>query len=217
MSTLDELIVKVSRALRDEGNDTFTTALVTDLINDAIVEVGRFAPRQFQEDIEATGAQSYNLLEGEAPRARLHRVEIWQASPSMPLRIVPSMSGSLSNSSQAGWDVRNGVLTLPYPESVYAADDTKVIRVWGYVPWLQLAAGSDESDMDADAEEAARFLATAMGYDRLASERALFAQYQKQSNNTDLSFNMLLSSVSFWRNEANRRRKQLVQLRELPD
>jgi hypothetical protein len=51
MSTFATMKTNVSRDLRDTGNVTFSLTDVGDLINAALAEVGRIAPRRFQQDI----------------------------------------------------------------------------------------------------------------------------------------------------------------------
>jgi hypothetical protein len=51
MSTFATMKTNVSRDLRDTGNVTFSLTDVGDLINAALAEIGRIAPRRFQQDI----------------------------------------------------------------------------------------------------------------------------------------------------------------------
>jgi hypothetical protein len=62
MTTFATLKTNVSRDLRDTSNITFSTTDVGDLINAALAEIGRIAPRRFQEDITLVAdALSYPL------------------------------------------------------------------------------------------------------------------------------------------------------------
>ena len=61
-TTFGELKTRVSTVLQDPSLRTFTEALVEELIQDALVEVGRFAPEEYTEDIDpVVGQLSYQL------------------------------------------------------------------------------------------------------------------------------------------------------------
>lgn len=57
MTTLSALTTLVSAYLRDTSNLTFTTTVVGELINAALVEIGRVAPIRFQEDLTPVADQ----------------------------------------------------------------------------------------------------------------------------------------------------------------
>jgi hypothetical protein len=214
MSTLTQLITAISRDLRDVGNNTFTTAMVTDLINSGITELSRIAPKLFQEDIEPDGSLSYEIQDGE-PRCRIERVEVWAVDPDTVQQLIriPAASEGLSNETEAGWRFWNGSVELPYAYAAYLADDTKNLRIWGWGPYAQLDDGSDASDLGVGGEAALKEYCLYMAYDRLASERALFRQYQVQANNTDVTFAGLMGAINQYRSRWERRRDQLMMSR----
>jgi hypothetical protein len=215
VTTLTELITAVSRDLRDTNNNAFTTAMVTDLINSAITELSRITPQPFQEDIAATGDQTY-VLTATGRKVSATRVEIWDTTPPKFRYRVPFASESNVNSSEAGWRVFNGTLEFPYNVSQFALTDAYTIRVWGYKPWTHLVNGGDTTDLDEDAQDAMRECAVFHGFERLLNERVLFAQWQQQANNTDVSTAGLINAVGLWQARWDRRRKQLAEMRELP-
>ena len=51
MTTYADLRSAVSRDLRDPDNQTFEDPIVKDLVNAALAQIGRIAPKRFQEDI----------------------------------------------------------------------------------------------------------------------------------------------------------------------
>jgi hypothetical protein len=62
MTTFATMKTNVSRDLRDTGNVTFDTTTVGDLINSALAEIGRIAPRKFQQDITLVAdSMAYSL------------------------------------------------------------------------------------------------------------------------------------------------------------
>lgn len=209
----------MSRELRDTSNQTFTTALLTDYINAGIVDISRFAPRPFQEDIEPDGSLSYALLTSADPRIRLVRVEIWDVAPN-PVRMlfsIPSAAGSFYNNSEVGWRVWSGTLELPYAYSSYLADDTRNLRVWGYAPYTKLVADDDDTDLDESGQEAVVDYAIMRAYEALANDRSLFQQWQINANATDVSLAAILGALDRFASRWERKRRQLFEMRELPD
>lgn len=216
MTTLAQLQVMVSRDLRDTDNKTFSLAEVTDLINAGITEISLISPRQFQEDLDGVASQSEYQFDttGTDPRIRPVVVEVWTTSPVRFYERIPFGGEGLENSTEGGWKWWNGTLSIPY---AFAAkiDANYTIRVWGYAPYTQLANSSDTTDLDGGKIDAVREYAVAYGFQRLLSERALFDQWQKQANNTDVSAASLLGIASTWDAKWNRRRRQLGTMREL--
>ena len=215
MSTLLELVTRVSRELRDTNNATFTAAMVTDLINSGITEIGRIAPQPFQEDIEADGSLSYQLGSATADkRWHVTRAELWTTTPLRYYTRLPFAGDSRVNSSQAGWRMFNGYLELPQGWADFATA-AYTLRVWGDKPYTRLVNDSDASDLGEDGEEACIEYAAFRGYDRMLAERALFKQWQTQNNNTDASFGGLMQTVSMYGQKWAQRRRQLALIREL--
>lgn len=65
MTTYSELKTALARDLRDPSLKTFSDAVLGDLINAGIMEVSRFAPQRFTEDISyVTDQLSYQLRSG---------------------------------------------------------------------------------------------------------------------------------------------------------
>jgi hypothetical protein len=219
MTTLADLQVQVSREMRDPNNQTFTTALLTDYLNAGIADISRMAPRQFQEDIEPDGSLSYALLTTADPRIRLVRVEIWDVAPNTVrmLIAIPSAASSLWSQTEAGWRVWNGNLELPYTYAAYLADDTRNLRVWGWSPYTKLVASDDDTDLDEGLQEAVVEYAIYRAYEALANDRSLFQQWQINANATDVSVAAILGAMDRFAQRWERRRRQLFELRELPD
>jgi hypothetical protein len=55
--TLAGLLTSCAQDLRDTGNTTFTTAVLTELINGALAEIGRISPGRFRVDITPVADQ----------------------------------------------------------------------------------------------------------------------------------------------------------------
>jgi hypothetical protein len=209
MSTLTQLQTRLARDLRDPDNGTFTTAMLTDLLNDGVVEISRIAPKEFQEDVDTDGSYSYTL---EQPDARVERVEVWAAGPPEVFHLrIPNQNHAVRATSQSGWEWWNETLLLPKAYGDYATADF-FLRVWGHASYPLMAGGSDDSGLNDDLEAALIEFCTLGGFELMLNERALFKQWQAQQNNTDASMNSLISAVGLWQSKWERRRKQLLEV-----
>jgi hypothetical protein len=201
--TRDVIRTAVSRDLRDPDGETFTVDELNDLLNLAIVEVGRIYPKQQVEEltIDADG-QSVFPTEAYA----LFRVEVLQEgqTPSgIPLN-------GLDASGEGGWDLHAGALYLPQFAARSLSADTHSLRIWGYWPRELFSEDTDVLDGDADTEFAVRTVATLNGYQRLQNDRLLFQQWLTNTGNSDVSPNQLAQTAdmyqSQWREMRNRLR-----------
>lgn len=193
----------VARDLRDPSYETFTTTELDDLLNLAVVEVGRVYPKQsVQELVPAENGQEVFPCDAYA----LFRVERLQEGYT-PVGCPPNGD---SDTGQGGWDLHGGNLYLPrfFTASLVAADHT--IRVWGYWPRELFDDDADTLDGDAECEFAVRTVATLNGYQRLQNDRLLFQQWLTNTGNTDVSPNQLAQTAdlyqSQWREMRNRLR-----------
>jgi hypothetical protein len=216
VSTLTQLQTKLARELRDADNDIFSTAELTDAINAGIVEVSRISPNVFREDVETDGSLDYTLAAG-ADDIEVRRVELWEAATPKALLKLPPAAASLSSESEAGWDWWGGTLSLPSRYANYAASDAYFLRVWGYKPWDQLVNAGDTTDMSPNLEAAVLEFAILSSFERLAADRMLYAKWQANANNTDVSMASLVQSIALWQQKWNRRKKELLTIREIPD
>lgn len=197
------LRASVARDLRDPDNATFTVEELDDLLNLAVVEVGRVYPKQ--QVIEITpddDAQEVFVTDAYA----LFRVEVLQEGydPSG----IP-INGS-EYTAQGGWDLHAGNLYLPRFATRGLVADTHTLRIWGYWPRELFTDDTDTLDGDAECEFAVRTVATLNGYQRLQNDRLLFQQWLTNTGNTDVSPNQLAQTAdmyqSQWREQRNRLR-----------
>jgi hypothetical protein len=201
--TRDVLRTAVARDLRDPDGETFTDAELNDLLNYAIVEVGRIYPKQQVEEIAiTTDGQSMYPTEAYA----LFRVEVLEdgkAPVGVPIN-------RLDDSGEGGWDLHAGTLWVPRFASQRLLANTHSLRVWGYWPRELFSQDTDVLDGDADTEFAVRTVATLSGYQRLQNDRLLFQQWLTNTGNTDVSPNQLAQTAdmyqSQWREMRNRLR-----------
>jgi hypothetical protein len=201
--TLAQLRTSVSRDLRDTGNRTFLTAYVNDLINAGIEEVGRLYPVETIDSIDvAASTYAYATTLQQA-----FRCEVWRSGAFSAL--IPQAE----EDSQSGWDLFAGQLLLPkgiIDGLVPATDD---LHLWGYDQRIQLVNDNDVSDLDSTAEWGVRHYARAQAFTLMNNDRALFKQWQGQSNNTDVTLSQLSQMVSLYTSEWDRQRNYLRRLR----
>lgn len=220
MSTFGDLIVDVSRDMRDEDNKTFNVVTIGDLVNRAIAEVSRVAPARFREDITPVlNTFLYHLDSGNGDATtEVRRVEIWDASqtPEMPLITVGPLWAEPGDTSAAGWALLDGWLELPYALVVQLDPAVHIIRVWGYRPYPQLVNPTDNSNMTPELESAVRLYATILATRMLITERDLFTQWQTRANATDVTPAALMNGLNLLRDEWRRQSRAIAVLRVAP-
>lgn len=203
-STLAQLRTAVARDLRDTGMTTFTSAVIGDLINAGIEEVSRIYPREMVEVVvPVASTYAYSTV-----CEQVFRVEVWRSGKFHTL-----LAANEGDTSQTGWDLWGGQIRLANPMVDQAVVATDTYRVWGYAPYVQLAADGDVSDLDTRGEWAVRHFARAQAFTLMHSDRAMFKQWQAQSQNTDVTNNQLNQMVSLYSSEWDRTRNYLRRLR----
>lgn len=225
-TTYAELQAKVSDAIQDPSNATFTVDTIKAMIDAAWAEVSRIAPQRFQEDIDPIAdTVAYQLLTAQFPggavdEVEVQKVELWDTSGSRPrpFRFIEPMSAHPAGLSytQAGWFVWAGLLSLP-DRAVDMIDVTRhIIRVWGYAPWPLLVNDNDVVPFGNDREQAVILYCYVEALRRLVGNRVLFTQWQTRSNNTDVSMASLMSDLNLAQEEWRRRSKAIFVIREAP-
>jgi len=222
-TTFGALKTAVAAALKDPSNQTFSASAIGDMVNEAISEVSRIEPMQFQEDITPVAdTLEYivlsDMFSAEAqPEIEIARVELWDGgeTPNKRLYVVEPASAGLVADSQTGWLIWGGTLYLPrYVWSSFNGhEDTYLIRVWGYCPYQQCTTDDEVVNMTAEPMFAVQTYARLIGLERLLSERELFSQWQTRSGNTDISPAALMNALGIARDEWRRRSRALSRLR----
>lgn len=223
MSTLATLKVDVARDLRDPSARTFTEDDIEDIIAQGMVEIGRIAPRRFQEDIDLVAdALEYQLLTDDfsaaVPEIEVSRVELWDTTqtPNRPVRRLNPMSAEYINFSEAGWFVRDGILEVPswVPLYVEGAEADYLIRVWGWAPYAIMDSDDDVVPLSYEREQALRAFAKSEALRRLLSSRELYTQWQTRSGNTDVSPAALMNDLNLAEESWRRKSRALTVLRD---
>lgn len=220
MTSFVDLRTALSRALRDPGADTFVADTLNDLINTALVEVGRIAPTQFKQDITPVADTIAYRLRSDVfsvaiPEIEVTRVEFWDNSVTPPraLFTVRPRKGEWSRATFAGWEVWNGTLNLTNDQAVFLDPARHVIKVWGYSPYPPLVNDNDILPVSFSLEKALIAFCRVEALRRLSISRDLFTQWQSQPNNSDVSPAGLLSALANAEDEWKRRSRQLTIIR----
>lgn len=193
----------LSRDLRDPDLSTFTEEELNDLLNLAVVEVGRVYPKQqvLEIALDDDGQETFVT-----DAASIFRVEVLQEGydPSG----IPANGSEYT--AQGGWDLHAGNLYIPrFASRGFVAADHS-LRIWGYWPRELFSDDADILDGDAECEYAVRTVSSLNGYQRLQNDRLLFQQWLTNTGNTDVSPNQLAQTAdmyqSQWREMRNRLR-----------
>lgn len=221
MTAYSALQTAVSRDLADPSLLTFDSNAIKDFIQQALGEVGRIAPQEFQEDITPVSGQLKYLLRSAdfssvaVPEIRLVRVEVWDNTPAFKFA-VKAKAGQPSRYSNSGWEVWGGSLEIPaWVETNIEATDT--IRVWGYSPYPPIVNDADVVPVSADLELAVRTYCRVQALRKLTASRVLFKQWQARSNNTDVSLAMLNSDLQVAEQDWRRLSRELRVPQQNPD
>lgn len=219
MSTFSALQTRVSRAIKDPTNQTFTLQEVADMLNEGIAEVSRLAPKQFLESVTVVAdTLDYTLAAGASPEVEVKRVEVWDISknPDEWVATLQPASAEYEFNSQAGWDYYAGKLRLTNATEKALTPGTHELRVRGFAPYttadIASAAGTDVG-MSNEIEKAVIAFCRVTAFSRLAHERGLFTQWQVDSHNTDTSLASVLGALSEARDDWRRLSRQITVLR----
>lgn len=201
MTTYLSLQQTVARDLADPSNQTFDVNAVKDFIQQALAEIARIAPEQFQEDLVPVAQQLVYplrtaLFTTAQPEMRLVRVEVWTGTPARFKLKIKAKAGQPSRDSIAGWEVWAGKLELPsWVVDTYIVPTTDTIRVWGYSPYAPISADADVVPVSIELELAIREFCRVQAMRKLIGSRVLFKQWQTRSNNTDVTLGTLNSDL----------------------
>jgi len=216
MTTLAELSQGVWRDLADEADPhTFTTIQVEDFIRGGIAELNRASPTDIALDIPLvidpeTGAItqfSYDIAV-----ALPYLVEVIRLSDGSSFSLSEPVDGWVGS---GGYDFRKtatgGVIVFPAWFMNNFDGTTFGIRVHGYASRPLPASVVDptpspETGLSPDEEYTVRAYAKMAGFDMLSHDRSLFAQWQGQSNNTDVSPTQMMQMAAGSKSEWDRQR-----------
>jgi hypothetical protein len=197
MTTLATMVARVYRDLADDSHTVFTNTQVEDFVREAITELNRIAPVEVSVGVpiaygpgDVIKSSSYNIPV-ELP---FRVVKTWFDSrgtywyediPPVPMGEPPT-NGYLFRRNATG-----GTITLPRYVIDYWDRDINGVNVGGYgpraLPYTSTAGVSPTLPLSEGEEYLVRMYGRMRGFDLMTHDRALFAQWQGQTNNTDVS------------------------------
>jgi hypothetical protein len=216
MATLAELTDGVYRDLADEAKEVFSVLQVEDFIRGGIAELNRVAPSDtflmlplvVDPDTGIVTQFLYDIAI-ELP----YSVEVERMSDGARWSLSSPGDGGLMDP-QGGYTFRKTAAggTIEFPAWYLRQFDaaTLGIRVTGYavrpLPFTVDGDPSPEVGLSAEEEYSVRSYAKAEGYDLLAHDRSVFAQWQGQTNNTDVSPTQMMQMAGNAKSEWDRQR-----------
>lgn len=212
--TLTVLRIKVRRDLRDPGGSVFSDdPTIDDFINEAIVELNRAKP--LDTVLVITDSDFTLSLVG------LNIEDVWAVEAVGPNResqyIPPNNTGI---DWRNGWEFMGGSLVLSgmwlNRMERTILNNQYELRVYGYRGRDPLTVGANVAEFDFEDEFLVRRYARMAGYRTLASDRALFQQWQQQANNSDVSQTQMVGTLANAEQEWGRLRKRVTKLRRPP-
>ena len=222
-TTYGELKTRVATVLQDPSAKTFTEALVEELVQSALVEVGRIAPEQFTEDLtpvanQLTYAVRSDDFDGEAvPEAEVMRVEVWDPTqdPERFIFAVQPAATEFARGGDSGWSMWGGQLTLPtrVVSGLIGYESQYVVRLWGYSPYVQPVDDSDVIGVSKEVEQAMVWYIRLEALEMLLASRDLFTQWQTRSGNVDMTPAGLMNQKSIAEQAWMRRSRAIQRLR----
>lgn len=205
--TLSTLRDAVERELRDSSNETFVTADIDTLINDAIAEVNGLYPLMAVEDVDIIDTDDDGNVDREytVQSTEVSRAEVWRDGEFR--ETIPMYDGE----GDSGWDLWGSSFIVP--SYVVLDDEVDTIKLYGYQDRATLTDDADVLESDAMAESAIRTHAVLHGYQRLQNDRALFQQWLKAPGNNEISSTQLDGMVNTYIAQWERKRTQFRRLR----
>lgn len=204
MATLSDLRTEVSRKLRDTTNTTWSTTEVDDAINQGIDALAAFYPREIVSDVAtiAAGTRTYSV----SSFTNIYRIEQWSGTTFKG--IIPHGVGG----GDSGWETHANVLYLP---AGYTYTTGYVLRAYGYGAYTQLSASTQTTDLDTSGQWAVKVYAQIECVSALLNDRVAFAQWQVDTNSTDVSLLALTQTYNSLRSKWASERQRLKRMRKL--
>jgi hypothetical protein len=203
MPTLQELVDGAYRDLADEAKVVFSQLQVEDFIRGGIADVNRVAPQDVYDDITLTTDPDTGVVtDWEYPTVieLPYRVETIRLSDGYAFIMD---AGDVNDGGQVtGYTFKRtptgGLITFPqWWLSQFDAVNYS-IRAHGYAPRPMPYAATPSPQVSISEEEtfSVRAYARQAGFDLLAHDRSLFAQWQGQTNNSDVSPTQLMQMTA---------------------
>lgn len=216
MPKLSDMTDRVYRDLADEAKQVFSLIQVEDFVRGGIAELNRIAPLDSAYEIPLTVDPTSGLITEflyDIPVELPYKVE-WQRIDNGYAGLVGEavMGETVSTGYTFKKTPVGGQIEFPQFWLVQLDPDVYRIRVHGYVarplpydtdPDPQVSPETGLSDQE---EYTVRSYAKQAGFDLLAHDRGLFAQWQGQTNNTDVSPTQMMQMAQNSKGEWDRQR-----------
>jgi hypothetical protein len=216
MPTLAELVKGVYRDLADEAEAVFSTLQVEDFVRAGIADLNRVAPNEGVEEIALTVDPDTGIPTVFSYDIGIHlpyKVEIVRNADGYSWSLSdPGDDGGMEQSGGYNFFATAGGGTIEFPKWWLEAfpAGTHTIRVLGYMerplPVTIEGQASPETGLSGTEEYSVRASAKSQGFDLLAHDRSLFAQWQGQTNNTDVSPTQITQMAQGAKSEWDRQR-----------
>jgi len=211
MSTLQEIRTKVATEIRDPLLSTFNSTTLDQMINNGITEINFVWPKEYYEEVAGSNLDDL-VTSGTLPDSMvtsLFRIE-WYRDGVFYARLTQN---ELLDTAQDGWDLHGGQLFFPQRVADLLDSSVDTFRLWGYKERALLVNDADVADLTDSQEWGVRAYARWQAFVLLTHDRALFTQWQAQSNNADISPTQLAQMVNLYGGEWQDIRKHLRRLR----
>jgi hypothetical protein len=221
MPTLTGMRNRVYRDLADDNQVVFTNIQVEDFIRAGIAELNRVAPTERYEDITPLDQITEYAVDIVRPIRLVIRSYEGSEVGSFPLVEADDTIYATPWGYRFWQAGEGGMIELPLSvvqSFVSIEQNAPTFRLYGYgnrdIPYITqelsdpedpqspLIENDPETGLNADDEYSVRQYAKSEGFDLLTHDRSLFAQWQGQTNNTDVSpvmmMNMAASAKAAW-------------------
>jgi len=211
-TTLNDLTDGVYADLADEAKEVFSTKQVQNFIRGGMADLNRASPTDTSELITLVTDPDTGLVTQFAYATVIsqpYRVEVvrfedgWVQNLNEPVDGWVGSGGFNFYSTPDGGRIEFPIWWLStFPVASYG------IRIHGYAarPMPDPADGATDLPLSTEEEYSVRAYARSAGYDMLAHDRSLFAQWQGQTNNSDVSPTQMMQMASSAKQEWDRHR-----------
>ena len=214
MPTLDELTTSVYRDLADEAQVVFTPLQVQDFIRSGIAELNALTGLEKAEDIAfVPNTYTYQttidlpyVVELRDMNGGILR-QLIEPEPNSEaygeFRFMTTPTGGVI---EVGRSLVDNLDWEDDGTGTGAVETTTFLHLVGYGVRDMPDAVGDETGLNNEEQFSVRDYAKAQGFDLLAHDRSLFAQWQGQTNNTDVSPTQMMQMAASASSDWQRRR-----------
>jgi hypothetical protein len=217
MPTLAALVDGAYRDLADEAKAVFSTLQVEDFVRGGIADLNRVAPQDTVYDIPLVSDPDTGVItvySYDIPISLPYRIEVIRLSDGYRSSISDPVDGYVNPTGGYAFRQTAAGGTIDFPAWWLTTLDPLlfVIRVSGYAPRdLPYTTDPDPSlspqvALSDEEEYSVRSYAKSAGFDLLAHDRSMFAQWQGQTNNTDVSATQMMQMSASAKQDWDRQR-----------